>query len=402
MGRKKTPGLYKRRNSWHIDKQAFGRRICESTGTNLLEEAEKYLARRIENLRQVVMYGARPKRKFREAATKFLMENQHKKSIQSDAEQLKMLDTYIGDLPIEAVHIGTLQPFIADRKKDGRKNRTTNFGLQIVRHILNLAASEWIDDNGLTWLNSAPKIKLLSISDARRPYPLNWEEQERLFKELPLHLKRMALFAVNTGCRDREICSLRWEWEVKVPELSTSVFIIPGTTVKNSEDRLVVLNKIAQSIVNDVREQHSGCVFTYNSRPVTRMLNSAWKRARKKANLSVRVHDLKHTFGRRLRAAGVSFEDRQDLLGHKSGRITTHYSAAEAGNLIKAANKICEITQGLNSPTLTLLRYTGLNQTGSIPVQVSVGQAYANAKVALVAGGYKRTAPAKVPQGHLG
>ena len=33
----------------------------------------------------------------------------------------------------------------------------------------------------------------------------------------------------------------------------------------------------------------------------------------------VRVHDLKHTFGRRLRAAGVSFEDRQDLLGHRSG-----------------------------------------------------------------------------------
>jgi hypothetical protein len=26
---------------------------------------------------------------------------------------------------------------------------------------------------------------------------------------------------------------------------------------------------------------------------------------------------MKHTFGRRLRAAGVSFEDRQDLLGHK-------------------------------------------------------------------------------------
>ena len=32
----------------------------------------------------------------------------------------------------------------------------------------------------------------------------------------------------------------------------------------------------------------------------------------------VRVHDLKHTFGRHLRAAGVSFEDRQDLLGHRS------------------------------------------------------------------------------------
>src|SRR5687767_15712666 len=57
----------------------------------------------------------------------------------------------------------------------------------------------------------------------------------------------------------------------------------------------------------------------------------------------VRVHDLKHTFGRRLRAAGVSFEDRQDLLGHVSGRITTHYSAVELSRLIEAANKVCEI-----------------------------------------------------------
>lgn len=375
MGRKKTPGLQKRRGFWHIDKKVFGRRICESTASDSLEEAEKYLAKRIEELRQVVMYGARPKRTFREAATKFLKENQHKKSIQSDAEQLAILDKYIGDLPIEAVHIGALQSFIADRQKDGRKNRTVNFGLQIVRHILNLAASEWMDDNGLTWLNSAPKIKLLPINDARKPYPLNWEEQERLFKELPIHLRRMALFAVNTGCRDREICSLRWEWEVKIQELNTSVFVIPSTSVKNGEDRLVVLNKIAQSVIEEVRDQHSEYVFTYKGKPIFRMLRSSWKRIRRKVNLPVRVHDLKHTFGRRLRAAGVSFEDRQDLLGHKSGRITTHYSAAEIGNLITAANKVCDTVQDFNSPTLTLLR---CKNAGMIPVQVNVGQTYAS------------------------
>jgi len=55
----------------------------------------------------------------------------------------------------------------------------------------------------------------------------------------------------------------------------------------------------------------------------------------------VRIHDLKHTFGRRLRAANVSFEDRQDLLGHKSSRITDHYSSAELANLIAAAEKVC-------------------------------------------------------------
>ncbi len=38
----------------------------------------------------------------------------------------------------------------------------------------------------------------------------------------------------------------------------------------------------------------------------------------------------------------MSFEDRQDLLGHKSGRITTHYSAPELLDLIAASNKVCD------------------------------------------------------------
>ena len=86
--------------------------------------------------------------------------------------------------------------------------RTRNNGLEVVRRILNLAANEWQDEYGLTWLQSAPKIKLLDRKDERKPYTLNWEEQARLSKELPLHLRRMTIFAVNTGCRDKEICRL--------------------------------------------------------------------------------------------------------------------------------------------------------------------------------------------------
>ena len=56
----------------------------------------------------------------------------------------------------------------------------------------------------------------------------------------------------------------------------------------------------------------------------------------------LRVHDLKHAIGRRLRGSGVSFEDRQDLLGHGSRRITTHYSAAVLPRLIEAANSVVE------------------------------------------------------------
>lgn len=66
------------------------------------------------------------------------------------------------------------------------------------------------------------------------------------------------------------------------------------------------------------------------------------------------MHDLKYTFGRRLRAAGVSFEDRQELLGHRSGRMTTHYSSAELQSLYQAANKVCENRK--SGVILTLLR----------------------------------------------
>ncbi len=355
MGRKHCPGLIKRGKIWHINKRVKGQRISESTRTHSLEEAERYLTLRLEQIRQASVYGVRPKRTFIEAATKFLKENQHKHTLATDARLLKQLIPFIGHLPLSSIHNLSLQPYINSRKKDKVKNRTLNYGLQIIRRILNLATHEWRDENGLSWLATAPKIRLFSELDKRLPYPLNREEETQLFNELPLHLKQIATFAVNTGCRDQEICQLKWSWEITAPILNTPIFIIPAQHVKNRQDRLVILNDFARQVIEERRGLHPVFVFTYRNKRLTRMLNSAWRRARRKVNLpQVRVHDLKHTFGRRLRAANVSFEDRQDLLGHKSQRITTHYSAAEIGNLILAANKIC--TKENSTPILMRLK----------------------------------------------
>ena len=357
MARKKTPGLVKRAGVWHIDKRINGRRVCQSTGSNQLEEAERFLARLTEQARQASIYGVRPKRTFEEAAVKFVLENQHKRSLHSDIGRLKLLMPWIGAATIDTIHTGTLQPWINHRRKEGAAVGTINHGLKIVRRILNLASAEWVDEYGMTWLQTAPRIKLLSDNNKRKPYPLSWDEQQRLFSSLPSHLFDMALFAVNTGCRDAEICKLRWDWYVAVPALNSGVFIIPDEFVKNGDERLVVLNSIAFDIVNKQRGKGIDHVFTYKGAPITRMLNSAWQRARKAANLDqVRVHDLKHTFGRRLRAAGVSFEDRQDLLGHRSGRITTHYSAAELSRLLEAANSVCRQKPNSGKSELVVLR----------------------------------------------
>lgn len=217
MGRKRISGLIKRSGIWHIDKTILGRRVCQSTGTDQLEEAERHLARVMEETRLAKVYVVRPSHTFEQAAAKFVLENQHKRSIGDDVSRLKKLLPWIGSLPIDRLHRGSLQPWIDSRRRDGAKTGTINHGLQVVRRIMNLAAGEWVDDHGLTWLHAAPKTKLLANGDKQKPYPLSWVEQQALFSFLPAHLVDMAMFAVNTGCRDAEICQLRWEWKLKFP-----------------------------------------------------------------------------------------------------------------------------------------------------------------------------------------
>jgi len=385
MAHGKPPGLTLRGAVWHIDKDIFGTRICESTGTRELKEAVIVLARRIEELRSSHFFGARTPRTFREAATRFLEENQHKRSLERDARALTALDPYIGELQLERVHSGTVQPYIRDTLNAGGSPGTVNRELAVVRRILNLCARLWRDESDRPWLDTAPLIQMQRHPNKRSPYPLSMEEQRLLFSELAGHLARMALFKVNTGTREHEVCGLKWEWEVQVPELETSVFIIPADHVKNGAERYVVLNRTAKSVIEACRGEHKDFVFTKEARngqrhPQTRMNNSGWKAARERAAerypeelgrpcpqgfRRIRVHDLKHTFGYRLRAAGVSFEDRKTLLGHKTSHVTTHYSAADMETLISLAEKVCELASR-KSPALSIVRAGGASQVPEI------------------------------------
>ncbi|WP_018149726.1 tyrosine-type recombinase/integrase [Leeia oryzae] len=375
MSRAKITGLTFKNGKWQIDKRipAYGR-LCESTGTSNREEAEEILIHRLNEIRKAVIFGERPVRTWRAAATKYLSENLEMPSISNTAIWFKQLDEYIGDIPLTKIHDDTpgLKQYIKDRlagkgstKGIPVKARTINIALQRVSRVLRLCATKWRDELGMTWLETAPVLTMLNENKtARLPYPLSWDEQAALFRELPEHLALMALFKINTGCREQEVCKLKWEWEIQIPELDTSVFLIPsdfgGRTensgVKNKEIRLVVLNNIARRIIEEQRGQHKEYVFPYKGSPIHRMNGHAWRKARNRAHLpEVRVHDLKHTFGRRLRAAGVGFEDRQALLGHKNGSVTTHYSGAEIHNLIKAADSIIE-DLSRQSPALVILK----------------------------------------------
>jgi integrase len=259
---------------------------------------------RLQQIREHLVYGKRQDHTWRQAATRYLLEEEHKRSIDRDAQALRLLDPYLGDLPLKSVHMGTLAQYIGDQKSAGTRSGTVRRDLATVRRILNLAAGEWRDDLDKTWLEAAPKIRLPDWGDQRQPYPLTWEEQRTLFKLLPEHLHNMALFKVNTGTREQEVCGLRWHWEIEVPALETTMFLIPKGYVKNKDERLVVLNRIAHSVAESQRGQHPTHVFTYRGKPIQTMDDTAWRKAWREAGLPVEadirraVHNLKHTCAR--------------------------------------------------------------------------------------------------------
>ena len=91
-----------------------------------------------------------------------------------------------------------------------------------------VSAAKWRDENNLIWLETPPPLITLNERETQRvPYPLTWEQQRLLLAELPDYLHKMALYKVNTGCREQEVCLPRWDYEVEIPELGTSVFLIP-------------------------------------------------------------------------------------------------------------------------------------------------------------------------------
>ncbi|NJA07500.1 tyrosine-type recombinase/integrase [Methylococcaceae bacterium WWC4] len=349
MARNKLPGLYwdKKTGKGSVDKRIDGiGRVRHRFTASSQSEAEAEYHRAIA---QAKVVASTPERKlFREAATKYLLE-ETKSSIDRDAQCLANLDPWIGHLRVDQIHQGSIQPYIEHRKNQGIKSNTIARELAVVRRILTLASRVWRDLDNQPWLPTAPLFRMPDWKDAAKPYPLSMDEQQRFFGELPEHLVEMALFAIHTGAREHVVTELRWEWEVRIPEIKSSIFLVPGAFTKNETTCMLVLNSVARNVIETRRGKLDTHVFGFRNKPVGRMHNTAWKKAWLRSGLPVGddvlsgPHNLRHTFARRLRLAGVPLETRKALMHHIDGDITIHYSPAEVGELVSAVEKLISV-----------------------------------------------------------
>ena len=272
MERTRTTGISIEAGCRIIDKRYKGQRIYARLGEVSQEEAEAYLAKRINEVRAAKLFGESPRRTFREAAMKHLLEEKQRlaqkfrissdgglrpkgqKQLDDKARHLKLLDRFVGHLALDEICDDTLEPFISQRHHDGVAAKTVRLSLEQVRRILNKAARTWRKNNQ-PWLRLQPPVITMPKGEPRAPFPITRAEERALFSELPLHLADMCLFKVNTGLREAEVCELRWEWERKLDD-GISVFLIPPAHHKGGDYnryRLVVPNSIARAVIEAQR-----------------------------------------------------------------------------------------------------------------------------------------------------
>ena len=131
---------------------------------------------------------------------------------------------------------------------------------------------------------------------------------------------------------------MKWEWERYEPQLGVSYFLIPKDSTKNvtslKHDRILVLSRKAYDLISSLKGKYGDFVFGYRS-----ISHKLVKPLREKSEVDFRVHDLRHTFGHRLRNAGVTDDDRQNLLGHGQS-ITAYYSQVGLLKLVNELEKV--------------------------------------------------------------
>lgn len=308
-------------------------------------------------------------RTFAEAANRYLTEFQGKDKSRA-AHSIYAVKHYIGNLRLIDVDDEAMQQFKEDRRlgigpfvdEDGKPRpamaSTVNKDLTQVVTILNKAARVW------RWLPQAPKLEHIKGA-TRQPYPLTWEEQDRLLRRLPTGWDLgLALYALNTGCRKEEIYGLKWSDRRWVPELDIKnadgsvkermyVFVLSET--KNGHTRAVIVNSIARRTVEaqlEYQQEHGMSEYVFPSHRIGqqgsrvrhggKMFDLAWKLAGLPYTKMVKrgLHNCRHTFAHRLRAAGVQQEDRNALLGHANTNLAEHYAQSDIARLLECAERV--------------------------------------------------------------
>ena len=345
----RNEGIYRRPDSgsWWINATLpNGKRVRQSAGTDVREDAEAYLAKLKLDAYRETHFGIKPNHSWQEAVVRYLELKRTLRSF-SDVQRIcRLLDPYLGSVMLNQINGDVVWSVVQGELKKGNKPATVNRYLATMRSLLRMARDEW------QWIDNFPKIKLLS-GEVERDRWLTHEEADRLIRHCAPHLAVLVRFDLATGCRAAEITGLEWN---RVDLNRHNAWL---NKTKNGTPRGVPLNVDAIEVLKEQIGKNLTHCFTFQGEPIRwQITNTAWHTALTKTGIEdFRFHDLRHTWASWHRQAGTSCDELKDLGGWKSRTMVDRYAKFATENLLSAASRIERGGSGPNVMQLSRFRH---------------------------------------------
>ena len=316
--------IRKRGSVWWIDFVApNGERVRRTTETDNKAQAVELHDKLKAEVWRIDKLGERPRRIWNDAVIRWLKEQSHKASIESNKIHLRWLDKHLSGRDLETINRTLIDRITETKLAEDVTNATVNRVLEVLRAILRRCVEEW------EWIDKAPKIRMLK-EPTRRIRFLTREEAQRLLAELPVHLANMAAFALATGLRRANVTGLRWQQI----DLDRSLAWIHPDQAKARKAIAVPLNAEALAIVRSLQGKHATHVFTYKGNTITQVSTKTWYMALERAGVKdFRWHDLRHTWASWHVQSGTPLFALQELGGWESSEMVRRYAHLAADHL---------------------------------------------------------------------
>jgi integrase len=251
----------------------------------------------------------------------------------------KQIVPLLGDRSLARVRRNDVEQFVANCTRDGLSAKTTGHIVGLLHSIYEHAIRRgWTTENPCRYVDR-PVVRRDNL-DIRFLEPA---EIEALLRAVPdndygrVH-RALYLAAVMTGMRQGELLALRWmdvDWSAQRIRVRRNLVRHDFGTPKSNRGRSIPL---ADRLGGELDRLHQATAYPadedlvfanpHTGRPMNgNAVLKSYQRALESAGVRrVRFHDLRHTFGTRMAAAGVPMRTLQEWMGHRDYKTTLIYA----------------------------------------------------------------------------
>ena len=262
----------------------------------------------------------------------------------NQAEDQRYVDYWterFGKLELDQLTPEKLENWRIERTRDGVKPATINRALTYLKAYYNLAEEH-------CKRNPVKALKPLRENNERTRYLDRNTEFPRLKAALEGENWDIVEFALHTGMRRGEQFGIEWA----NVDLTANVVRVPCP--KGGKARFVYLNDETKAVLLRQRERYpcSPWAFPAPSKPERprdghNFYNRVFRKTLEELGIrDFRWHDLRHSFASWLTMRGAHPKAVQELLGHKSGRMTERYSHLSPEHLSNAVRMLSQGSKG--------------------------------------------------------